>query len=60
MTPISAGYRAYTGHIFTAGQAAAYNAAVARAERCPNEANRNGAHNLFNSIAMTVKRESGK
>jgi len=55
MTPIQAGYRAFTGHIFTAVQAAAYNAAVERAERSPSEANRNGAHNLFNSIAMTPR-----
>lgn len=52
---IAAGYRAYTGHVFTAEQAAAYNAAVARAERCPNEANRNAAHNLFDSIARTPR-----
>jgi hypothetical protein len=56
MERIQEGYRAYTGYVFTAEQAAAYNAAVERAERCPNEANRNGAHNLFNSIAMTPSR----
>lgn len=52
---IVAGYRAYTGHIFTAEQATAYNMAVARVERCPNEANKNGAHNLFHSIARTPR-----
>lgn len=56
MERIQAGYRAFTGYVFTAEQAAAYNAAVDRAERCPNEANLNGAHNLFNSIAMTPSR----
>ena len=55
MTRIQEGYRAFTGHVFTAIQAAAYNAAVERAERCPNDANKNGAHNLFNSIAMTPR-----
>ena len=50
---IEAGYRAYTGHVFTAVQAAAYNAATARAERSPSEANLNGAHNLFDAIART-------
>jgi hypothetical protein len=55
MEKIAAGYRAFTGYVFTAAQAAAYNAACDRAERSPNEANINGAHNLFNSIAMTGK-----
>lgn len=55
MQRIQAGYRAFTGYIFTAAQAAAYNAAVDRAERSPSEENRNGAHNLFNSIAITGK-----
>lgn len=53
MQRIQAGYRAFTGHVFTQAQADAYNAAVERAERSPSEENRNGAHNLFNSIAMT-------
>ena len=53
MERIHAGYRAFTGHVFTQTQADAYNAAVERAERSPSEENRNGAHNLFNSIAMT-------
>lgn len=52
---IAAGYRAFTGYVFTAEQAAAYNAALDRFERCPNEANQNGAHNLFYSIALTGK-----
>ncbi|KAB2699347.1 DUF2478 domain-containing protein [Ochrobactrum sp. Kaboul] len=52
---IAAGYRAFTGHVFTATQAAAYNAALDRFERSPNEANQNGAHNLFYSIALTGK-----
>jgi hypothetical protein len=56
MTPVSEGYRAFTGYVFTAEQAAAYNAAVERAARCPNEANRNGAHNLFRSIALTGRK----
>lgn len=60
MERIQEGYRAFTGYVFTAAQAAAYNAACARAERCPNEANRNGAHNLFNSIAMTPKPCDGR
>lgn len=55
MQKIEAGYRAFTGYVFTAEQAAAYNAAVERAERSPSESNRNGAHNLFYSIAMTGK-----
>lgn len=55
METIAAGYRAFTGYVFTAEQAAAYNAAVERAQRSPSEENRNGAHNLFNSIAMTGK-----
>lgn len=55
MQEIQAGYVAFTGHAFTAAQAAAYNAAVRRAERCPNEANWNAAHNLFYSITMTQR-----
>jgi hypothetical protein len=55
MERIAAGYRAFTGYIFTQAQADAYNAACDRAERSPSEANRNGAHNLFYSIAMTPK-----
>ncbi|OQM74929.1 hypothetical protein [Manganibacter manganicus] len=58
MTRIAAGYRAFTGYVFTQVQADAYNAALDRAERCPSEENKNGAHNLFYSIAMTAK-ESG-
>lgn len=52
---IQSGYRAFTGYVFTQTQADSYNAACDRAERCPSEANRNGAHNLFYSIAMTGK-----
>lgn len=55
MQRIQEGYRAFTGYVFTAAQAAAYNAAVDRAERSPSEANLNGAHNLFYSIATTGK-----
>lgn len=55
MQRIQEGYRAFTGYVFTAEQASAYNAAVERAERSPSEASRNGAHNLFYSIAMTGK-----
>jgi hypothetical protein len=51
--PIAAGYCAFTGYRFTQCQADAYNAACERAERNPSEANLNGAHNLFYSIAMT-------
>lgn len=53
MERIAAGYRAYTGYVFTEAQARAYNAAVERYERNPTEANANGAHNLFRSIAET-------
>lgn len=50
MEKIVAGYRAFTGHIFTQSEANAYNAACDRVLRHPTEENRNGAHNLFRSI----------
>jgi hypothetical protein len=56
---IEAGYKAFTGYVFTAEQAAAYNAAVDKARRNPSEANLNGAHNLFYSIALTGMRDAG-
>jgi hypothetical protein len=49
------GYRAFTGYVFTKQQADAYNAACDKAERSPTEANINGAHNLFHSLALTGK-----
>jgi len=55
MQHIQAGYKAYTGYEFTQCQADAYNRAVDKAKASPTEANLNGAHNLFNSIAMTGK-----
>jgi len=58
MEKITAGYRAYTGHIFTAVQAESYNAAADKTARNPSEANLNGAHNLFRTIAETgIERE---
>ena len=53
MERVTAGYRTFTGYELTQVQADAYNAAVERAERCPSEANRNGAHNLLYSLALT-------
>lgn len=50
MEKINAGYRAYTGHIFSQAESDAYNAACDRILRHPTEENRNGAHNLFRSI----------
>jgi hypothetical protein len=50
MEKINAGYRAYTGHIFSQAEADAYNAACERILRNATEENRNGAHNLFRSI----------
>lgn len=57
MEHISEGYRAFTGHVFNAAEALAYNAAVDRAKRSPSEANLNGAHNLFRSIVTLGKAE---
>ena len=53
MDLIKAGYRCFTGYVFTEAQAAAYNMATMRAHKSPTEANLNGAHNLFYSIALT-------
>lgn len=53
MNKLTAGYRTFTGYELTQGQADTYNAAVERAERCPSEANRNAAHNLLYSLALT-------
>jgi hypothetical protein len=53
MTTIEAGYRAYTGHVFSAVDAATYNAAADKAFRRPTDTNLNGAHNLFSTIANT-------
>ena len=53
--PVQEGYRCFTGHVLTAGQADAINRANAKAAQNPTEENLNGAHNLFNSIAMTGK-----
>jgi len=55
MEKITAGYRCYTGHILTAAQADAINRANEKARLVPSEENKNGAHNLFNSIALTGK-----
>jgi hypothetical protein len=53
MERITEGYKAFTGYVFTKAQAEAYNRACEKAEQVPTDANRNGAHNLFYSIAMT-------
>jgi hypothetical protein len=55
METIAEGYRCYTGHCFTRVQAEAYNAACEKAARSPTEANLNGSHNLFRTIAETPR-----
>jgi len=52
---ITAGYRCYTGHVLTAVQADAINRANEKARLVPSEENKNGAHNLFQTIALTGK-----
>ena len=55
MSAVTEGYHAYTGHVFTASQADSYNAALAKFQRNPSEANANGCHNLFRTIVETPR-----
>ena len=47
MKKIEAGYVAFNGHVFTQGEADAYNRECEYAERFPTEWNLNNRHRLF-------------